>query len=225
MSRPVTALTGAVLVAAGALLHAASSQRWAGACPYLGSDESPLCVRRQDHVHDVLVMGPAAEPLGAAAPLAGAALVLVALALALLPWAVVTRPHRLLIATALASAVAYADAGVAGLRTGLGDEVVAPVLGAPAVAAWMLLPPLVYGWVVALTRGWARAGAMALVLTAPLVMFLSYGLGSFDAAPWYEAWCGWLTALAGACLLVAAARGGRPAVDPTDVREPADLGV
>lgn len=199
--RTVAALT---LVGAGALLHAASWQRWAGVCRSSAQADVRACDLRQDHLYDFLVVAEPWEPIGSAAQQAGVALLLVAFALLLAPWALLVRPGRYVSVALVVAALAYAGVGVATLRSGLAGEVVDPLLGDATFSVWLFVPTLVLIWAALLARGWARAAAAFWVVASPLVMAFSYAIGPFDANPWYEAICGDLTVIAGVCLLVAA---------------------
>lgn len=210
-TRIVRALTAVLLLGAGALLHAASWQRWAEACPVLSPRDPAACDAVQSHLHDFLVVGEPWAPVGNAAELAGIALLLVAAALLLVPW---TLDGRASLPTAgglgvlfVVSAIAYADAGLGALRSGLAGAVVEPPLGGPWGALWILVPAPALVWLAVRAARWVRASAVLLALASPMVMFFTYALGPYDAAPWHEAICGDLTALAGLCLLVAAVRG------------------
>lgn len=216
LTRVVTAL---VLVAGGALMHAASWQRWAGFCPWGSSEETASCNTRMDHLYDFLFVADPWEPIGNASELAGISLLLVALAFLLLPWALLGRPGLLVTAALGVSALAVADAGLAVLRSGLAGEVVDPVGPGGGWTLFLVVPTSVVIWAAVLARGWARAGAIFVVLGSPPVALFTYAIGPFDAAPWWEAYAGDLTALGGLCLLVAAAR--RPAPDRAPATEPA----
>ena len=69
--RLVRALTALVLIASGALLHAASWQRWSGPCPWGLRAETAACNKRMDHLYDFLFIGDPWTPVGNAAGLAG----------------------------------------------------------------------------------------------------------------------------------------------------------
>lgn len=206
LARLIRAVVAVALLAAGVLLHAASWQRWAGACPFPGGPETGACNVRQDHLYDFLVVADPWQPVGTAAQQAGVALLLVAFALLLAPWAFLVRPGRYVSVALLASALTYADVGTATLRSGLSGEVVDPLMGNAAFSLWFLVPTPVLVWIAVRARGWARAAAVFLVLASPMVMSFSYAIGPFDANPWYEAYSGDLTVLAGLCLLVAVIR-------------------
>ncbi|PKH41273.1 hypothetical protein CXG46_09265 [Nocardioides alpinus] len=208
-------LTGLVLVASGVLLHLASWQRWAGHCPWGSQQETAACNQRMDHLYDFLFIGDPWVPVGKAAELAGLSLLLVALALILLPWATSELwPGPGITAGLALSALVLANVGLATRRSGLAGEVVEPALES---GGFMLLwvPSLVLTWVAVRARGWVRAGSIFLVLGSPLVAAFTYAIGPFDAAPWWEAYSGDLTAMGGLCLLVAAVR------RPARKREPA----
>ncbi|MEP7739997.1 hypothetical protein ABKW28_20320 [Nocardioides sp. 31GB23] len=202
-----------LLVVAGALLVAASWQRWADVCGW-GESGSTACLERQDHRFDVVVPGAPWEPVGAAAQLAGGSLLVLAAALVLLPWALVgRRPGLVTAAATLAGALGTAAVGVATLRSGLTGDLVDPVGGGVAGAAWVLLPPAVAVRLAVSARGPRLAAAVLLVLAAPLVAAFSYAVGPYDAQPWWEAVSGVLLVGAGLCLLTAdvarRSRGGR----------------
>ena len=199
-----------LLAASGALLYAASWQRWAGACPW-GDDEGALCTVRQDHLYDFLPPRDPWAPVGDSAQLGGASLLVLALAFLLLPWALTGRRPGPFSAVALVGAVAAMTAvGVATLRSGLAGVVVEVFASDLALYVWVLVPPiLVARWTVA-ARGWAKAAGVFLVLATPCVAAFSYALGSFDARPWGEAVSGVLTVIGGLCILADAAFAGRP---------------
>ncbi len=202
--RCVRAVDGLVLLGAGALLHAASWQRWARVCRSAAEADIRACDLRQDHLYDFMVVAEPWEPIGTAAEQAGAALLLVAVALLLAPWALLVRPGPYVPPALVLAALAYVGVGAATLRSGLAGEVVDPLLGDAAFSLWLYVPTVVLIWVAVLARGWARAAAVFWVLASPLVMAFSYAIGPYDANPWFEAICGDLTAIAGLCLLVAA---------------------
>ena len=202
--RCVRAVTGLMLLGAGALLHAASWQRWAGVCRSSAEADVRACDLRQDHLYDFMVVAEPWEPIGTAAEQAGAALLLVAVALLLAPWALLVRPGPYVPVALVVASLAYAGVGAATLRSGLAGEVVDPLLGDAAFSVWLFAPAFALVWVAVLARGWARAAAVFWVLASPLVMAFSYAIGPYDANPWFEAICGDLTACAGLCLLVAA---------------------
>lgn len=202
--RWVRAVVALALLAAGVLLHAASWQRWAGACPFPAGPETSACNARQDHLYDFLVVAHPWQPVGTAAQQAGVALLLIAFALLIAPWALIVRPGLYATAALLAAALIYAAVATATLRSGISGEVVDPLMGNAASTLWFLVPTPVLIWAAVRARGWARAAAVFLVLASPLVMGISYAIGPFDANPWYEAYSGDLTALAGLCMLAAA---------------------
>lgn len=217
-TRLVRTLTALVLVASGVLLHAASWQRWAGYCAWGGGPETPACNTRMDHLYDFLFVGDPWVPVGNAAELAGLSLLLVALALLLLPWAVHGRRPGLGLTVGLAvGALVVANVGLATLQSGRAGEVVRPAMGDGAFTLWLWVPTSVLVWAAVGAHGWARAGVVLLVLGSPLVAVLTYAIGPFDAAPWWEAYAGDLTALGGLCLLAAVVR--RPAGDREAVTE------
>ena len=96
-------ISGLALVASGALMCAASVQRWAGACTW-GQRDATTCLSRQDHLYDFIAPAAPWAPVGAAAMLAGWSLLLLALAFLPLPQAVsrrrpgfATNRHRLFV--------------------------------------------------------------------------------------------------------------------------------
>ena len=205
--RILRAGVGLMLVAAGALIYAASWQRWAGACAW-GQDGGGACLARQDHLYDFVAPTSPWEPVGNAAQLAGGSLLVAALALALLPWALTGRRPGTVTGVALSGAVlAQVSVGAATLISGLSGEVVRPAIAALAVYLWILWPPALLVRFAIPARGWARAACVFLVLASPLVAALSYAIGPYDAEPWWEATSGTLTVVGGVCLLVAAVRG------------------
>ena len=199
-----------LLVASGALMYAASWQRWAGACSWPDT-EGALCTGRQDHLYDFVAPSAPWEPVGEAAQLAGASLLVLALALVLLPWALTGRRPRVISTVVLAGAVlALAAVGVATLRSGLTGGVVQPGFPDLTLYVWLLVTPALLVRFAVAARGWALAAAVCLVLGTPLVAAFSYAVGPYDAQPWWEAISGLLTAVAGLCLWGAAAFSSRP---------------
>lgn len=208
--RFLTAGVGMLLGASGALMYAASWQRWAGACRW-GDAESGLCLSRQDHLYDFLAPSAPWEPVGNAAQLAGWSLLVLALAFALLPWALTGRRPGIFSAIALVGAVlALCAVGVATLRSGLAGSVVHPITGSLALYVWLFVPPVLLVRFAVAARGWSLAAAVWLVLATPLVAAFSYAVGPYDAQPLWEGISGLLTVSAGLCLLGAAAFGSRP---------------
>ena len=204
--RLLRVVVAALLGVSGALMYAASWQRWASACPW-GVFEGGDCDVIQDHLYDFVPPSAPWEPVGDAAELAGLSLLVFALAFPLLPWAVAgRRPGRYSAAAVVAATLAQVSVGVATLRSGLTGSVVDPIGGSVATILWVLLPPvLLITWVFA-ARGWAAGTAAAwLFLASPLVAAFSYAVGSYDTRPWWEAISGVLTAIGGLCLLLAAA--------------------
>jgi hypothetical protein len=217
--RVLRMLTGLALVAAGVLLWVASSQRWSGFCPWGGDPGTRACDLRQDHRYDFLLPADPWIPVGSSAELGGAALLVVAAALLPATWALRgRRPGLLLTAMAAACVLAYASIGLATLRSGLTGQVVEPGSPGLAFAGWLLAPTVLLGTLVVLARGWARAAAVLLILGSPMVAMVSYAIGSFDAAPWWEATMGVLLGGAGTCLVVAAVLRSTPSTDPAPAR-------
>ena len=199
--------TAAMLLASGALLYAASWQRWAGACRWGQDHDTFACNVRQDHLFDFLPPAEPWQPVGHAAELAGASLLVLALALPLLRTALTgRRPGAVAVTALLAATLAVIDVGVATLRSGLAEEVVDPVSDDLAFWLWLFVPLGLFVELSVRCRGWARVAALFLVLGAPLVGAFSYALGSFDTAPWWEAISGILTGAGGVCVLAVAAR-------------------
>jgi hypothetical protein len=214
------------LMASGGLLYAASWQRWAGACPWRGNQETQACETRMDHLYDFLPPQEPWMPAGVAAQLAGASLLVLAIALLPLPWALTGRKPGIPSAVALlATVLIVMGVGLAALRSGLEGTVVSPVGSNVTIWLWLLVPPLLFAGVAVFSRGWASgAAAVLLILASPLIAFFTYAIGPWDAQPWWEATSGLLTCGAGACVLVEAMR--RPArrrdaiVEPTVVSGP-----
>ena len=198
------------LMASGGLLYAASWQRWAGACPWGRDPESQECDTRMDHLYDFLPPSEPWMPVGVAAQLAGASLLVLAVALPPLWWALTGRRPGPGSAVALvATELAVVAVGLAALRSGLSGDVVRPVASDVTMVLWALVPPFLFGRLAVLSRGWARAAAVLLVLASPLVASFTYAVGPLDAQPWWEAISGLLAGGAGACVLMEAVR--RPA--------------
>jgi hypothetical protein len=208
--RVLRAGVGVLLGASGALMYAASWQRWAGACPW-GDVDGRLCTSRQDHLYDFVTPTAPWQPVGDAAQLAGWSLLVLALAFVLLPWALTGRRAGVVSAAVLLGAVmAMAAVGVATLRSGLAGSVVRPIAYDLALFVWLLVPPALLVRFAVAARGWPLAAAVWLILATPLVATFSYAVGPYDAQPWWEAISGLLTATAGLCLLGAAALSSRP---------------
>ena len=186
--RMLRVLTGVLLSGSGALLFAASWQRWGGVCTGDSGTRAPACEVREDHLYDFLPPMEPWEPTGSAAELGGLSLLVLAVALALLPWALTARrPGRHSSVALIASELALVAVAVATLRSGLSGEVVAPPLGNWTVAVWLFGPPiLVSRWALD-AYGWALAAAVVLVLSRPIVAAFSYAVGSYDSRPWWEA--------------------------------------
>jgi len=208
-------------VISGALLVAASWQRWAAACPWSADWESRACETVQDHLYDFLPPVEPWAPVGVAAQLAGASLLVLAAALLLLPrrpaaWL----PKPVLTVGVVISVLGVVDVGVATLRSGIQGVVVEPLASMLSFSVFMQLVPLVVAFLVPDSgRKSCLAAAVLLVLASPFVAAFTYGLGSFDARPWWEAVSGVLTVAAGLCLAVGAVR--RPVRRPFHVVEPA----
>jgi hypothetical protein len=214
---------GLLLVAAGALMYAASWQRWAGACGW-GQTEGDPCLTRQDHRYDFVAPTVPWEPVGTAAQLAGASLLVLAIAFALLPWALIgRRPGRIATVVLAGAVLAQVAVGAATLASGLSGSVVRPVTAALAVYLWLLWPPALLARFAFSSRGWTLATCIALALGTPLVAAVSYAVGPYDAQPWWEAISGVFTATGGICLLVAAVLGTRPADQDDDAIADASL--
>jgi len=192
-----------LLLASGALMYAASWQRWAGSCSTGGTLDP--CELRQDHLYDFLPPAEPWAPAGDAAFLAGLSLLVLALALPVLPWALTgRRPGACSAIALLLSEVALVAVALATLRTGLSGVVVDPALETWSVAVWFLGPPLLLARFAFAAHGWARAASVVLALSMPLVGSLTYAIGSYDTQPWWEAVSGSIMALGAFCLLVAA---------------------
>ncbi len=207
--RIVRVVAGVLLGVSGALMYAASWERWAGACPW-GDSDGELCTIRQDHLYDFVAPTARWEPVGDAAQLAGWSLLVLALGLALLPWALTGRRPGIISAVALVGTVlAVVSVGIATLRSGLTGELVRPFLSDVSLFVYYLVPLGLLIRFAIDARGWALAAAIWLVLATPLVAAFSYAIGPYDANPWWEGISGALTVIAGMCLLGAAALSGR----------------
>lgn len=207
--RLVKVVVAVLLGASGALMYAASWQRWAGACPW-GDGESQLCSARQDHLYDFLPPTSPWEPVGTAAQLAGCSLLVLAVAFVVLPWALTGRRPGPSSAVALAiSVVVTAIMAMTTLQSGLTGRAAALPASDLVLYGWAFVPPaLLVRWAVA-ARGWAMAAAIFLVLGTPMAAALSYAIGPYDARPWWEGISGAFTVIGGACLLADAVFGGR----------------
>lgn len=207
----VRACVALALMASGVLMYAASSQRWLGACPWGSDPETRACDLRMDHLYDFLPPAEPWEPAGMAPELAGTSLLVFAVALVALPWALAgRRPGGSTVLALLVCVLAVIDVGVSVLRSGLAGAVVRPLTGDLATMLWILTLPVFFAWLAYLSRGWAVAAAVLLVLGSPLVAAFTYAIGSFDANPWYEATSGVFVTAAGGCLLVMAVRRSAP---------------
>jgi hypothetical protein len=192
----------AVLACSGALMYAASWQRWAtGLC----AEGAATCEFRQDHRFDFLPPADPWEPAGRAAELGGMSLLVLALVVPLLPWALAgRRPGPFSALALIASELALVAVGVGTYRSGLSRVVVEPWIGDWSVGVWVLvLPILIIRFAVA-ARAWARAASVLLVLSMPVVAAFSYAVGPYDAQPWWEGVSGILVAGAALCLLASA---------------------
>lgn len=196
---------GALLGASGALMFAASWQRWAEGCTW-GNVDLSLCGRREDHLYDFVAPVDPWEPVGNAAQLAGWSMLLLALTFVLLPWALTGRRPGIVSAAALVGAVlAQAAVGAATIRSGLAGSPVEPIGSNLAVDVWALVPPALLVRFAVAARGWTLAAALLLTAASPLVAGFTYAIGSYDARPWYEAISGAFIVAAGLCMLLAAA--------------------
>lgn len=215
----------AMLLASGGLLYAASWQRWAGACPWVGDQETRTCDTRSSDPYGFLL--PSSDqwiPVGDSAQLAGVSLLVFAVAVLVLPWALAGRKFgRVSVAVAAVTALSVTDIGVATLRSGLDSVAVSPVTWNLTTVLWLVVPPFWFGYLAAQCRGWARAAALLLVVASPLVAAYTYAVGSFDDRPWWEAISGVLMCAAGACVLVAATR--RPSRRVNDALAPGTAGA
>lgn len=209
MLRFLQAGVGLLLGASGALMYTASWQRWAGACAW-GDGYSELCDLRQDHLYDFIAPEAPWEPIGTAAELAGASLLVLALAYVLLPWALTGRRPGVIVGVVWVIGVAaLVSVGVATLTSGLTGIAVHPVGDDLAMFAWFFIPAPLLIWFSLNSRGLAAGAGIALVLSSPFVAAATYGIGPYDARPWWEAIRGTLTAAAGVLLLADATLPGR----------------
>lgn len=200
---------GLLLGACGALLYAASWQRWAGACSFNQTGGRRCDARQNDYANVYPVFDPW-EPVGNAAQLAGYSMLVLAVAFVLLPWALTGRRPGPITGVLLCVVVlVQAAVGVSNLRSGFAGSSVDPLFGETTIWVWFYVP---FGVLVRFAfgaRGWTLAAAIGLILANPLVSLFSYYNGSFDARPWYEAISGTFTMAAGLCLFAAAALNGR----------------
>ncbi len=212
--RVVRLVTALALMGSGALMYAASWQRWADACLWWEvQGYAPLCGVVQDHKYDFVVPKDPWTPIGTAAEQAGLSLLVLAAALALMPWAMTgRRPGRLLALTLVVCVVSVALVGRTTLRSGLAGEALPVPFEGLTVRVYFLVVAILLARLSWAAHGWSRAAGILLVLAMPFPGILIYGIGPYDANPWYEAMSGSLTALAGACLVVAAFRKPRPLV-------------
>jgi len=207
--RVLRVIVGLLLGGSGALMYAASWQRWAGACRWNQSDGG-LCDIRQDHLFDFAPPFAPWEPVGDAAQLAGWSMLVLALVFVLLPWALTGRRPGLVTGAVLVGVVlTQAAVGVATLRSELTGSLVDPISGDLALYVWLFVPLGVLIRLAVDARGWTLAAAIFLILADPLVSGFTYAIGSYDTRPWYEAISGIFTATAGVCLLTASAFSSR----------------
>lgn len=223
--RHLRVVDGLLLVASGALLYAASWQRWAGVCEW-NQTGGRRCAGRQDDRFEFHPVFDPWEPVGNAAQLAGASLLVLAIAFVLLPWALTGRRPGPVTGVALAVVVLIQVAvGVSNIRSGLTGSTVEPIFGEATIWAWFYLPIVLLVRFAFGARGWALGAAVGLILANPLVALFSYYHGPFDARPWYEAISAVFTVVAGACLLAAAVVDSQDRVPerpfPTVDRDPA----
>jgi hypothetical protein len=209
------------LMASGGLMVAASWQRWGGACTFGGDYETPKCGTRMDHLYDFLPPVEPWMPAGVAAQLAGASLLVLGVALLPLPWVLTGRKPGLASAGfLLATVLTVIVVGLASLSSGLNGAAVSLVAPDITSALWLLMPPLLFGYLAVLSRGWpSSVAAGLLILASPLVAAVSYAIGPWDAQPWWEAISGLLTCLAAVFVLVEAIR--RPARRREAIAQPA----
>ena len=196
---------GMLLGASGALMYAASWQRWAGACPW-GGDEERRCAAP---ARTISTISWHPSTVGARGRCRAAGRLVPAGPRARLRAAAVG-PHRPPAGNGLRCGAGQCGAGpgavgVATLRSGLTGSVVHPISYDLALYAWAFVPPVLLVRFAFAARGWTLVAAIWLLLATPLVAAFSYAVGSYDARPWWEAISGLLTATAGVCLLGAAA--------------------
>ncbi|MBD8868452.1 hypothetical protein [Nocardioides donggukensis] len=206
-----------LLGASGALICAASWQRWADACPW-GERQGAPCDGLQDHRYDFVAPTAPWEPVGDAALLAGWSLLLLAVAFVALPWALAGRRPGIVSAVASSCAVlAMAAVGVATVRSALTGTPVDPIASELTVPVWYLVPPALLARFAIAGRGWGRVAAVWLILSTPLVAAPTYAVGPYDAQPWWEAVSGLFIVAASLCLVSAAAfgTGATPGRTPT----------
>jgi len=198
--RAARGIVAALLAASGILMYVASHRRWAKVCGW-GETGGDPCLARQDHRYDFLLPSDPWQPVAGTAQLAGCSVLLFAVALLLLPAALGAGRPRLLLASAAVAAVPTVDGAVATLRSGTAGEVVPPLLGTPSTVGWLLLTPVLLVVLAFRVRGAARVAVVALVLSTPLVGGLTYGIGPYDARPWYEGMSGALIVVAAAAVV------------------------
>lgn len=204
-----------MLAAAGALMVAASAQRWWPACR-LGSFDSGACPGLQDDAYDFVLPLDPSVAVGAATQLQGVALLFLAGAALLLPAALTGRPVAWALRLAAVSvSIGIAVIGVVTWHAGRTGEVVALPGTTLAGALWVLgLPCLALAAAAAAEPArrsrdvarWAVAGS--LVAGSPVVttLFLApmlLGYSSYDTTPWTEAVSGAFLVAAALCLLPA----------------------
>lgn len=181
----------AALVAAGALLMAASWTRWKGACgPGL---DSVACLTVQDHRFDYVLPSEPAGSIGLTTLFAGAAYVLLAAGLALVfaaarsaVWARVLQ--GVLVGSALGTGLVTLLSAGAGHSIGY-EWVIVPWLMGPLLIATILADIVSQGDddAVMSDRAWC-AWAGALVLAHPIIEFMLTPMmvryQSHDTTPW-----------------------------------------
>lgn len=207
--RFVRVVVALLLGGSGALLYAASWQRWAGACSF-SQTGGRLCNGRQSDYANIYPVLDPWEPVGDAAQLAGYSMLVLAAAFVLLPWALSgRRPGPVTAILLFVAVLAQVAVGVSNLRSGFAGSSVEPLLGETTIWAWFYAPFAVLVRFAFSSRGWTFAAAVGLVLANPLVSMFSYYNGSFDARPWYEAISATFTMTASLCLFMTAALAGR----------------
>ena len=213
--RVVRLVAALALMGSGALMYAASWQRWAEACLWWEVQGStPFCWVVQDHKYDFVVPSDPWTPIGTAAEQAGLSLLILAAALALMPWALTgRRPGPFSALTLVVCVVSVGVIGRTTVRSGLAGEALPVPFEGLTVRVYFLVVAILLVRLTWAARGWSRAAGILLVLAMPFPGILIYGIGPYDANPWYEGFSGILSALAGACLVVAAFRKHRPLVE------------
>ena len=178
---------GTLLGTSGALMYAASWQRWA--------ERLPVGRRRERGVHRApgpsLRLRGAVCPVGAPRRRRAAGWVVPAGPCGRVRAAAVgpdwpSAPVSSSAAALVGAVLGSAAVGVATLRSGIAASVVPPASGGLALYLWLWVPPVLLVRFAVAARGWALAAAVGLILGTPFVAAFLYSIGPYDAQPSWE---------------------------------------